>query len=95
MCFKKEKFNHLLFLGTPGNNGCLKQVACQDPQQAQKYAMAGSTLLRISKMFSLQPDATYELALKELEDAANSGLSGNDCQRYKCGQEEQILENRT
>lgn len=73
----------------------MKQVACQDPQQAQKYVMAGSTLLKVSKMLSLQPDGTYKIALKELEEAANSGLSGNDCQRYKCGQDEGTVENRT
>lgn len=74
----------MVFLGTPGNNSCLKQVACQDPREAQKYVMAGSTLLKVSKMLELQPDGSYEIALKELEDAASSGLSGDNCQQYKC-----------
>lgn len=74
----------------------MRQVACQDPQQAQKYVMAGGTLLKVSKMLSLQPsDDSYEIALKELEEAANSGLSGNDCQRYKCGHNEDTIKNRT
>lgn len=85
----------MVILGTPGNNGCLKQVACQDPQQAQRYVTAGTALLKISKMLSLQSDQTYEIALKELEDAANSGASGNDCQRYKCGQDEENANGRT
>lgn len=82
-------------LGTPGNNNCLRQVACQDPQQAQKYVMAGGALLKVSKMLSLQSsDDNYETALKELEEAANSGLSGDDCQRYKCGQNKDTIKNR-
>lgn len=84
-----------IVLGTPGSNDCLKRIACQDPQQAQKYAMAGSALLKIAKMLSLQPDGSYEIALKELEDAANRGSTGNDCQRYKCGQEDVASRNQT
>lgn len=52
--------------------------------------MAGSALLKVSKLLFLQPDETYEIALKELEDAANSGLNNNDCRRYKCGENEEI-----
>lgn len=85
----------VITLGAPGDYGCLKQVACQDPQQAQKYVMAGNAVLKASKMLSLEPDHVYEIALKELDEATNSGANGNDCLQYKCGRNEDTLENRT
>ncbi|XP_044254731.1 uncharacterized protein LOC123005157 [Tribolium madens] len=79
----------LLFLsyltGSPGDNGCLQNVACQQPQQAKKYVSAGDMLLKATKMLALDPDRSYEYVLKEVEQAADVGLTGGDCARFRCG----------
>ncbi|KAF2900114.1 hypothetical protein ILUMI_06074 [Ignelater luminosus] len=81
----------LLFLGyltgSPGSNGCLQNVACQQPQQARKYAAAGDMLLRTAKTLSFEPDDNYEYVLQELQEAANWGSAGGECSRFKCGAE--------
>ncbi|XP_060531547.1 uncharacterized protein LOC132705131 [Cylas formicarius] len=79
----------LLFLsyltGSPGNNGCLQNVACQQPQQARKYVNAGDLLLKAAKMFALDPDVNYDYVIREVDQAATVGSSGGSCSRFKCG----------
>lgn len=74
-----------MFLGSPGDNGCLQNVACQQPQQAKKYVSAGDMLLKATKMLSVDPDRSYEYVLQEVEQAADVGLAGGDCARFVCG----------
>lgn len=43
-------------------------------------------LLKAAKMFSVQADYyNYEYALKELEQAANAGSLGENCEKFVCG----------
>ncbi|XP_030763661.1 uncharacterized protein LOC115888180 [Sitophilus oryzae] len=78
----------LMFLsyltGSPGDNGCLQSIACQQPYQAKKYVNAGDVLLKTAKMFSMNTDDNYDYVLKEVEQASNVGLAGGNCQTYRC-----------
>lgn len=77
----------LSFSGSPGSNGCLQNIACQQPQQARKYAAAGDMLLRTAKTLSFEPGDNYEYVLQELQEAADWGSAGGECSRFKCGTE--------
>lgn len=68
-----------------GDGGCLKLAACRGPREAQKYAEAGSLVMRALKMLEVEPGEGYRAALGELEEAVGYGTSGMDCRRYKCG----------
>ncbi|RZC38362.1 hypothetical protein BDFB_009121 [Asbolus verrucosus] len=76
----------LLFLsyltGSPGDNGCLQNVSCRQPQQAKRYVAAGDVLLKATQMLSVDPDRSYQYVLKEVEQAADIGLAGGDCARF-------------
>ncbi|XP_065158855.1 uncharacterized protein [Atheta coriaria] len=72
--------------GSPGNNACLQNVACRQPNQASRYTTAGEMLLKAGKM--LQPGSTedYEYTLREVKEAVDFGNTGGDCgARYFCG----------
>lgn len=74
-------------LARPGETGCLKNIACQQPGQARKYAAAGDILLKTTKTLSMQPDQNYEYMLQELQEAANWGMAGGRCDTFLCGAE--------
>ncbi|KAK4886098.1 hypothetical protein RN001_002369 [Aquatica leii] len=71
--------------GKPGDNGCLQNIACFQPQQARKYAAAGKMLLKTASTMSFNPDPNYEYVIQELQEAASWGSIGGDCNRYTCG----------
>lgn len=76
----------LFILGAPGKNGCLQNIACQQPNQAKRYAAAGDILLKMTRMLSSEePDLKYQYVLQELQESANYGISGGDCSKYQCG----------
>ncbi|XP_071056607.1 uncharacterized protein [Onthophagus taurus] len=70
--------------GEPGENECLRFVACSEPQQARRYITAGETLLKLSKMFVTEENHVYKMSLNELRQAAGYGISGGDCNRFSC-----------
>ncbi|KAL1506035.1 hypothetical protein ABEB36_005470 [Hypothenemus hampei] len=78
----------LMFLsyltGTPGNNGCLQNISCHQPEQAKKYVNAGDVLLKAAKMLSYQTDDVYEYIIKEMDHAANVGIAGGNCGIFRC-----------
>lgn len=74
--------------GSPEDNGCLQNIACQQPEQAKKYAAAGDVLLKATKMFNLNPDDSYSYVLQQIEQSANVGMTGGDCTIYKCNLKE-------
>lgn len=66
----------------------MQNIACQQPQQAKRYAAAADMLLKISKMVvSEEPDGKYYYVLQELQQAVNDGITGGDCSKYVCGAE--------
>lgn len=76
----------IYFVGYPGKNGCLQNIACQDPEQAKKYVAAGDLLLKITRMLTLDdPDIKYNYVLKELQEAVKFGESRGNCNKYVCG----------
>lgn len=81
----------MVILGTPGDNGCFQNVACQQPQQARKYAAAGDLLVKAARTMSMDPGANYDYVLQELQEASSWGLTGGDCnERYRCGSENKV-----
>ncbi|KAH1026635.1 hypothetical protein HUJ05_000269 [Dendroctonus ponderosae] len=80
----------LMFLsyltGSPGDNGCLQNIACHQPVQAKKYVNAGDVLLKAAKMMAYSTDDTYEYVIKEVDHAANVGIAGGNCNIFKCDQ---------
>ncbi|XP_066259888.1 uncharacterized protein [Euwallacea similis] len=78
----------LMFLsyltGSPGDNGCLQNIACHQPKQAKKYVNAGDVLLKAFKMFGYQADDTYDYIIREVDRAANVGLAGGKCEGFRC-----------
>ncbi|KAF7287203.1 hypothetical protein GWI33_002024 [Rhynchophorus ferrugineus] len=81
----EEILMYLTYLtGSAGDNGCLQTVACQQPHQAKKYVNAGDLLLKTAKVFSMDVDHNYEYVLREVDQAANVGMSGGSCRIFRC-----------
>ncbi|XP_017775609.1 PREDICTED: uncharacterized protein LOC108561964 [Nicrophorus vespilloides] len=84
---EEEILMYLSYLtGSPGNNGCLQNIACRQPHQAKRYTAAGEMLLKASKMVNPEPSANYEFTLQEVQEAVKYGMAGGNCKaRYNCG----------
>ncbi|XP_049825695.1 uncharacterized protein LOC109595031 [Aethina tumida] len=78
----------LLFLGylsgRPGENGCLQKISCKQPEQAKRYVAAGDMLIKAARMFTLDPDPSYDYVLQEVDNAAELGRNGGDCEQFVC-----------
>ncbi|XP_025835038.1 uncharacterized protein LOC112905903 [Agrilus planipennis] len=78
-----------LGVGSPGNNGCLQYVVCQNPQFAMKYKNAGDAILQTTKMLDLNADPRYEYIMGEVQEAIEWGEAKKECSRFECNPERQ------
>lgn len=87
----EEFLMYLSYLtGSPGDNGCLQNIACQKPEEAKRYLLAGDVILKTARTMSVKPDESYFYVLQELEEAIRYGMRNGDCNRYVCGAKNQI-----